>query len=107
MKPFSPLRRSLLATACVVAAINSHTAAAQEKDNYPSKLVTLVVPFTPGGSNDVIARVVGQRLSQIWQQPVCWRQFKIDHLGVRTFTWTGLCRKSKTHSIFDGAERAK
>ncbi len=70
MKPSSPLRRSLLATACVVAAINSHTAAAQEKDNYPSKPVTLVVPFTPGGSNDVIARVVGQRLSQIWQQPV-------------------------------------
>ena len=26
---------------------------------------------------------------------------------VRTFTWTGLCRKSKTLSVFDGAERAE
>ena len=43
---------------------------AMAQDNYPSQPVTLVVPFTPGGSNDVIARMIGQRLSQIWQQPV-------------------------------------
>lgn len=28
-----------------------------------------------------------------------------DHEGVRIKTWTGLCRKSKTLSIFDGAKR--
>ncbi|MPS90818.1 MAG: tripartite tricarboxylate transporter substrate binding protein [Comamonas sp.] len=52
----------------MVIAFLGHTAVAQE--NYPAKPVTLVVPFTPAGSNDVIARVVGQRLSQIWHQPV-------------------------------------
>jgi len=52
----------------LVIAFLGHTAVAQE--NYPAKPVTLVVPFTPAGSNDVIARVVGQRLSQIWHQPV-------------------------------------
>ncbi|AIJ48448.1 MFS transporter [Comamonas thiooxydans] len=55
-------------TSALVIAFLGHTAVAQE--NYPAKPVTLVVPFTPAGSNDVIARVVGQRLSQIWHQPV-------------------------------------
>lgn len=38
--------------------------------NFPEKPVKFIVPFTPGGSNDVIARVVGEKLSQYWGQPV-------------------------------------
>ncbi|WP_043376740.1 MULTISPECIES: Bug family tripartite tricarboxylate transporter substrate binding protein [Comamonas] len=68
MKNSSLTRRSLCVTSALVIAFLGHTAVAQE--NYPAKPVTLVVPFTPAGSNDVIARVVGQRLSQIWHQPV-------------------------------------
>ncbi len=37
---------------------------------YPSKAVTLVVPYAPGGLPDTIARVVGQKLSDKWGQPV-------------------------------------
>jgi len=37
---------------------------------YPSKPIRFIVPFTPGGSNDVLARVVGQKLSEAWNQPV-------------------------------------
>jgi hypothetical protein len=37
----------------------------------------------------------------------CWRRFKIDQVGVRTFSWTGLCRKSKAGPILDRAERAQ
>jgi tripartite-type tricarboxylate transporter receptor subunit TctC len=43
------------------------TAAAQ---NYPDKAVSLVVPFAAGGSTDVVARTLGQRMSEIWGQPV-------------------------------------
>ncbi len=38
--------------------------------NYPSKLVTLVVPYTPGSQSDVMGRAVAQRLSERWGQPV-------------------------------------
>lgn len=37
---------------------------------FPSKPVTFVVPFKPGGSNDIMARQIGKHLSGMWGQPV-------------------------------------
>jgi len=39
-------------------------------DEFPSKPIRLIVPFPPGGPNDLIARVVGQRMSDSFRQPV-------------------------------------
>ena len=37
---------------------------------YPSRPIKIVVPFAPGGTTDVLARLIGQRLTQSWGQPV-------------------------------------
>src|SRR5678809_1492524 len=37
---------------------------------WPEKPVRIVVPFAPGGATDVVARALGQRLSQAWGQPI-------------------------------------
>jgi tripartite-type tricarboxylate transporter receptor subunit TctC len=37
---------------------------------YPAKPVRLIVPFAAGGSTDIIARVLGQKLNELWGQPV-------------------------------------
>src|SRR6202051_3507406 len=42
-------------------------AAAQD---YPTRTIRLIVPFPAGGPNDIIARVVGQRMSELMKQPV-------------------------------------
>jgi tripartite-type tricarboxylate transporter receptor subunit TctC len=38
--------------------------------DFPDKPIKLIVPFPPGGPNDIIARVVGQRMSELIKQPV-------------------------------------
>ena len=50
------------ALACGVAVAQTAT--------YPSKPVKFIVPITPGGSNDVLARTIAQKLSDQWKQAV-------------------------------------
>jgi tripartite-type tricarboxylate transporter receptor subunit TctC len=45
-------------------------AQAQTAQTYPSKPIRWIVPFPPGGSTDLLARVVGQKLTESWGQPV-------------------------------------
>ncbi len=61
-------RRSILIAAAVIAGTAIFPALARA--DYPDKPIKLVVPYTPGGATDVIARVVGQKLSMSLGQPV-------------------------------------
>ena len=47
-----------------------HGTPAVAKDAFPSQRVTLVVPFPPGASTDVTMRVMADKLTQMWGQPV-------------------------------------
>jgi tripartite-type tricarboxylate transporter receptor subunit TctC len=38
--------------------------------DFPARPIKLIVPFPPGGPNDIIARIVGQRISELASQPV-------------------------------------
>jgi tripartite-type tricarboxylate transporter receptor subunit TctC len=44
--------------------------AAEDPAKYPSRAIHIIVGFTPGGGNDLIARIVGQKLSEGLGQPV-------------------------------------
>jgi tripartite-type tricarboxylate transporter receptor subunit TctC len=47
------------------------TAAAQERpEAFPSRAIKIVVPFPAGGPSDVLARLIGQKMSEDWGQPV-------------------------------------
>jgi tripartite-type tricarboxylate transporter receptor subunit TctC len=61
-----PNRRQIISLA---AAAMSLPALAQTS-NFPQKPVRIVVPYTTGGSNDVIARLLAQQLQEAWGQPV-------------------------------------
>ena len=43
---------------------------AARAQTYPSRQITLIIPFTPGGSNDLVGRAIGRKLSEAWGQPV-------------------------------------
>ena len=59
-------RRATLAMAALAAAA-ALPAVAQE---FPTKPVTLVIPFAPGGSTDVVGRIVAERMGQALGQQV-------------------------------------
>ena len=53
--------------------IGNSVAAAQDKpsaDSYPSKAIRFIVPYAPGGPTDILARLLGQKLTERWRQPV-------------------------------------
>lgn len=56
--------------AAIGAAALMHGAVHAQPDNYPSKPLRIVVPYTPGGFNDTMARLVGKKLQDAWGQPV-------------------------------------
>ena len=60
-------RRIVLAASIAAIAFHSGLVAAQA---YPTKPIRLIVPFAPGGTTDIVARVVGDRLGRELGQPV-------------------------------------
>ena len=63
--PFN--RRTGMFALCLSAVFASPLGLAQD---YPTKPIRIVVPLPPGGSNDVLARLLGQKMSESFGQPV-------------------------------------
>jgi tripartite-type tricarboxylate transporter receptor subunit TctC len=55
---------ALLAATLVLASPAAHA------QSYPSRQITLIIPFAPGGSNDLVGRAIGKKLSEVWGQQV-------------------------------------
>ena len=63
-----PSARTLVRIGASIAALV--TCVCAQAQNYPSRPLRYVVAFVPGGINDILARIVGQKLSEAWGQPV-------------------------------------
>jgi tripartite-type tricarboxylate transporter receptor subunit TctC len=62
-RPLASLAAALAAASCMLPAA-SHAA------DFPQKPITIIVPYTPGGSSDSVARLLGKQLSEQMGQPV-------------------------------------
>lgn len=60
-------------------------------DDYPSRPVRLVIPFTAGGGNDAIARILAQKLTETWKQQVVGD----NRVGANGIIGTGIVAKAR------------
>jgi len=63
LTPHTFTRRAGLKTLAAAALLSAGMGSALAQDNYPSKPITMIVPFAAGGTTDILARIVGQAMS--------------------------------------------
>ncbi len=86
----APARRGFLATGAALAAAAAAPGAALG-ETWPAKPISLVVPFPPGGTTDVLARSLAEQLSPALGQPVVVE----NRPGAGATLGAGLVAKSK------------
>lgn len=79
-----------IATDSAALAIGACVATGAFAQGYPTKPVRVIVPFTAGSGVDVVARMVGSKLSEFWGQPVTVE----NHVGAGGSLGAGLVAKS-------------
>ncbi len=62
--------RTFIALVSAILSLALDTGAGLAQDQYPNRTVRIIVPTSPGAVTDVLARAIGQALSQSWGQPV-------------------------------------
>jgi tripartite-type tricarboxylate transporter receptor subunit TctC len=71
-----PIRRRFLRMATGALALGAISRIAWAQSNYPARSVRVIVPFAPGGSTDIFARITAQKLSER-----LGKQFYVENIG--------------------------
>ncbi|MGE0802735.1 MAG: Bug family tripartite tricarboxylate transporter substrate binding protein [Lautropia sp.] len=85
------LMQSLVLGTIVAAAGFADVAGAQSPPSYPNRTIRLIVPYPPGGGGDLHARLIGEKLAGVLNQPVIVE----NHAGGSGVTGSNYVAKAK------------
>ena len=63
-------RKTLVATGLAFALVTALSFMATARDSFPNKPIQIIVPFSAGSGTDIVARMVGKKMSENWGQQV-------------------------------------
>ena len=81
------VRRTLSQVAIVTALIAASATAEANSQTYPSTNVRVLVPFAPGGTMDIVARIVADRYTERLGQPSSWTTGRERAAPLRPTFW--------------------
>ena len=81
---------SILRKLVLIAPLVLIHATAQSTPEFPTKPITVIVPFSPGGSTDTVARIISQKLAEELKQPIVI----LNKAGANTRIGTELAKRS-------------
>ncbi len=64
------MKKVSIATAFAAAAVLSSAIPAATTDSYPARPIRVIIPYPPGGTSDILARLIGGKLTESWKQQV-------------------------------------
>jgi tripartite-type tricarboxylate transporter receptor subunit TctC len=64
------MKNALAAFALGTSALLSFPVAAAVSDAYPARPMRVIIPYPPGGTSDILARLIGSKLTESWKQQV-------------------------------------
>lgn len=64
------MKNALAAFALATSAILSFPSAAAVSDAYPTRPMRVIIPYPPGGTSDILARLIGSKITESWKQQV-------------------------------------
>jgi tripartite-type tricarboxylate transporter receptor subunit TctC len=64
------IRNGIITAFSLFAFATTAVYSAESAQSFPSKPIKIIVPYSPGGASDMLARIVGKHLTEVWKQPV-------------------------------------
>ena len=63
-------KRKVMSALAAIGLLAAAPAAAQAQADYPNQAIKIVVPLAPGGTADILPRIIGEKLAMRWGKPV-------------------------------------
>lgn len=70
LRSFQEILSCVLRSAVAAVAVLAVQSAPAQDTGFPNRVAKIVVPFTPGGTGDILPRAIAEHLSSAWRQPV-------------------------------------